>query len=250
MYYRALSYYFVFSSRRRHTRFKCDWSSDVCSSDLSSRRFATPGSKNSGWSRNPSSVERRSRHRLADVPPGGHPDGAALPQNDRRFGDAPRCRLPPFFRLGGPSRAARPVSLRGGGRPGRGRGVRPPARGARETGREGGSSRFGKAGEGEGDHEDSPSQDGEGGEGTRDREKNGSVRIPCTGTREPRRTHQEDAGEERLRGVRPGGGGDDPAGEGSPFGGPPDRGARRAPDRLFRRPPRPQIGRASCRERG
>src|SRR4030066_1291496 len=26
--------YFFFSSRRRHTRFKCDWSSDVCSSDL------------------------------------------------------------------------------------------------------------------------------------------------------------------------------------------------------------------------
>src|SRR2546430_12332707 len=24
----------VFSSRRRHTRFDCDWSSDVCSSDL------------------------------------------------------------------------------------------------------------------------------------------------------------------------------------------------------------------------
>src|SRR4030066_4751 len=29
---------FFFSSRRRHTRFKCDWSSDVCSSDL----FETP----------------------------------------------------------------------------------------------------------------------------------------------------------------------------------------------------------------
>src|SRR5260370_18366042 len=29
--------FFFFSSRRRHTRFKCDWSSDVCSSDL---RFA------------------------------------------------------------------------------------------------------------------------------------------------------------------------------------------------------------------
>src|SRR5207237_7791198 len=27
-------YLFFFSSRRRHTRFKCDWSSDVCSSDL------------------------------------------------------------------------------------------------------------------------------------------------------------------------------------------------------------------------
>src|SRR5260370_21723970 len=26
--------FFFFSSRRRHTRFKCDWSSDVCSSDL------------------------------------------------------------------------------------------------------------------------------------------------------------------------------------------------------------------------
>src|SRR2546430_6400320 len=25
---------FIFSSRRRHTRFDCDWSSDVCSSDL------------------------------------------------------------------------------------------------------------------------------------------------------------------------------------------------------------------------
>src|SRR5260370_23608426 len=33
----SLSYFqvfFFFSSRRRHTRFKCDWSSDVCSSDL------------------------------------------------------------------------------------------------------------------------------------------------------------------------------------------------------------------------
>src|SRR5688572_33391428 len=27
---------FFFSSRRRHTRFDCDWSSDVCSSDLGS----------------------------------------------------------------------------------------------------------------------------------------------------------------------------------------------------------------------
>src|SRR2546430_12152692 len=28
---------FFFSSRRRHTRFDCDWSSDVCSSDLQPR---------------------------------------------------------------------------------------------------------------------------------------------------------------------------------------------------------------------
>src|SRR2546430_12125172 len=30
----AFSFLFFFSSRRRHTRFDCDWSSDVCSSDL------------------------------------------------------------------------------------------------------------------------------------------------------------------------------------------------------------------------
>src|SRR5438309_3292099 len=28
--------FFFFSSRRRHTRWNCDWSSDVCSSDLDS----------------------------------------------------------------------------------------------------------------------------------------------------------------------------------------------------------------------
>src|SRR5688572_1354514 len=31
------SFFFFFSSRRRHTRFDCDWSSDVCSSDLRCR---------------------------------------------------------------------------------------------------------------------------------------------------------------------------------------------------------------------
>src|SRR2546430_5092394 len=30
---------FFFSSRRRHTRFDCDWSSDVCSSDLADQRY-------------------------------------------------------------------------------------------------------------------------------------------------------------------------------------------------------------------
>src|SRR5437762_5507120 len=32
--------YFFFSSRRRHTRYIGDWSSDVCSSDLAVRRAA------------------------------------------------------------------------------------------------------------------------------------------------------------------------------------------------------------------
>src|SRR5256886_8640243 len=37
----AAGWWFFFSSRRRHTRFDCDWSSDVCSSDLQvfRRRF-------------------------------------------------------------------------------------------------------------------------------------------------------------------------------------------------------------------
>src|SRR5256886_8316768 len=40
------SFFFFFSSRRRHTRFDCDWSSDVCSSDLYGRTVlqALPGS--------------------------------------------------------------------------------------------------------------------------------------------------------------------------------------------------------------
>src|SRR5256886_11867643 len=33
---------FFFSSRRRHTRFDCDWSSDVCSSDLMASPLQPP----------------------------------------------------------------------------------------------------------------------------------------------------------------------------------------------------------------
>src|SRR5690606_41101348 len=34
--------FFFFSSRRRHTRFSRDWSSDVCSSDLNNTRALVP----------------------------------------------------------------------------------------------------------------------------------------------------------------------------------------------------------------
>src|SRR5690242_21256928 len=34
---------FFFSSRRRHTRLTCDWSSDVCSSDLTAAKRALRG---------------------------------------------------------------------------------------------------------------------------------------------------------------------------------------------------------------
>src|SRR6266480_5846149 len=32
-------FFFFFSSRRRHTRLTCDWSSDVCSSDLKATKI-------------------------------------------------------------------------------------------------------------------------------------------------------------------------------------------------------------------
>src|SRR6516165_3037891 len=41
---RRLSFFF-FSSRRRHTRFDCDWSSDVCSSDLATVTCTSPWPK-------------------------------------------------------------------------------------------------------------------------------------------------------------------------------------------------------------
>src|SRR2546430_6054535 len=52
-------FFFFFSSRRRHTRFDCDWSSDVCSSDLA----ATP----------PGGVTVKSLVVLATVPVGNPP---------------------------------------------------------------------------------------------------------------------------------------------------------------------------------
>src|SRR5207248_7777906 len=43
-----LSIFFFFSSRRRHTRSYGDWSSDVCSSDLSTRRKCRACGRNTG----------------------------------------------------------------------------------------------------------------------------------------------------------------------------------------------------------
>src|SRR5205085_3918530 len=40
--------HFFFSSRRRHTRFDCDWSSDVCSSDLPSAHMEIIGRRHYG----------------------------------------------------------------------------------------------------------------------------------------------------------------------------------------------------------
>src|SRR2546430_5376253 len=44
----TLVFFFFFSSRRRHTRFDCDWSSDVCSSDLIPRGASLTGAVDVG----------------------------------------------------------------------------------------------------------------------------------------------------------------------------------------------------------
>src|SRR2546427_7208846 len=72
-------FFFFFSSRRRHTRFDCDWSSDVCSSDLEL----------------PARQGRRGRgHDPRPTLPGGDPragrPGARLPGAPADFGRRPR----------------------------------------------------------------------------------------------------------------------------------------------------------------
>src|SRR6267142_5475763 len=46
-------FFFFFSSRRRHTRLTCDWSSDVCSSDLADNKRFNAGQRRSGRSQSP-----------------------------------------------------------------------------------------------------------------------------------------------------------------------------------------------------
>src|SRR5688500_19478285 len=57
--------WFFFSSRRRHTRLQGDWSSEVCSSDLTftSGKLERTGSGGSPWRRKPVIRKGRSEER-------------------------------------------------------------------------------------------------------------------------------------------------------------------------------------------
>src|SRR5438270_6038325 len=78
---------FFFSSRRRHTRFDCDWSSDVCSSDLRS----TSAIYAAGALPDPAD-QAQAREALARFAAAL----AALPRSEeRRVGKECRCRGPP-----------------------------------------------------------------------------------------------------------------------------------------------------------
>src|SRR5260370_9229649 len=91
---------FFFSSRRRHTRFKCDWSSDVCSSDLHIQAFAHHreslahaffGRDQFGWSSFPSPFPPRlGSHSFRSMIPKYSPD--RLPISRKREPSLTRLR--------------------------------------------------------------------------------------------------------------------------------------------------------------
>src|SRR5438034_4329767 len=76
-------FFFFFSSRRRHTRSLCDWSSDVCSSDLV---------------RHP--VRRPARRQTQEVPAGARGARPGEPRRhrseERRVGKECRSRWSPY----------------------------------------------------------------------------------------------------------------------------------------------------------
>src|SRR2546430_6728253 len=63
-------FFFFFSSRRRHTRFDCDWSSDVCSSDLGN--LVDPCSAHAAESHQPDAALwfQLHDHEMTTAPPG------------------------------------------------------------------------------------------------------------------------------------------------------------------------------------
>src|SRR5256886_5862119 len=93
--------FFFFSSRRRHTRFDCDWSSDVCSSDLGLRLQLAPA-RGEQIVLALQDEEDRARARaelplLALVLPlGGRARGGRCRSEERRVGKECRSRWSPY----------------------------------------------------------------------------------------------------------------------------------------------------------
>src|SRR5205085_6420457 len=79
--------FFFFSSRRRHTRFDCDWSSDVCSSDLV--RLLSQSEPPRGRMASPKSVTIRDQTRNG-LPP--RPEPMSRRSEERRVGKECRSR--------------------------------------------------------------------------------------------------------------------------------------------------------------
>src|SRR2546430_3098936 len=96
---------FFFSSRRRHTRFDCDWSSDVCSSDLRPGTTSAPTSLLSSAGSKATDVEVKdkgteARNRAAKEERLGEAEDDASDKNTnsrttqpagKAYGEAPYC---------------------------------------------------------------------------------------------------------------------------------------------------------------
>src|SRR3712207_8512338 len=94
----ACRVFFFFSSRRRHTRYWRDWSSDVCSSDLEREPIHVPGSIQPRGVlievSDPHFVVRQVSENLADLV--GLPWQEALRSEERRVGKECRSRWSPY----------------------------------------------------------------------------------------------------------------------------------------------------------
>src|SRR5699024_11855325 len=81
------SFLFFFSSRRRHTRSKRDWSSDVCSSDLAPAAAGAAAPSRARGRRTPTKVRFVRAHGSSSVFPAQQsplqPAGAGEQQHDR-----------------------------------------------------------------------------------------------------------------------------------------------------------------------
>src|SRR5256885_7485665 len=93
---------FFFSSRRRHTRLQGDWSSDVCSSDLTrmARTETEPGSsapnRHDGFPNEPGGIPRPAKvGRMAERRRGGWPSEGGERSEERRVGKEGRSRWSP-----------------------------------------------------------------------------------------------------------------------------------------------------------
>src|SRR2546430_7834359 len=94
---------FFFSSRRRHTRFDCDWSSDVCSSDLDVqlRRVAvTVGVRDhvdqGTETQNRHTVLVQAVHQSLQALAGGAESHGSIRSEERRVGKECRSRWSPY----------------------------------------------------------------------------------------------------------------------------------------------------------
>src|SRR2546430_9944126 len=101
----VVMHFFFFSIRRRHTRFDCDWSSDVCSSDLRLARSSTVESEVI-WPHDASSASNSTTSPLATVAMGSMDRSHArwnwsrptsrVRSEERRVGKECRSRWSPY----------------------------------------------------------------------------------------------------------------------------------------------------------